>query len=67
MARTEPTEPARALGHIQSLPSWMTGRVAARGRELVAEAIATEGLRLGQHAVLAVCQTCAGTPIGSPP
>lgn len=53
MARTEPTEPARALGHIQSLPSWLTGRVAARGRELVAEAIATEGLRLGQHAVLA--------------
>ena len=53
MASTEPAEPARALEHIRSLPSWLTGRVAARGRELVAEAIAAEGLRLGHHAVLA--------------
>ena len=53
MARAEFTDPARALGHIQSLPSWLTGRVAARGRELVAEAIAAEGLRPGHHAVLA--------------
>ncbi|WP_416974364.1 MarR family winged helix-turn-helix transcriptional regulator [Streptomyces sp. 4F14] len=43
----------RALTHIQSLPSWLAGRVAARGRELVAEAFAAEGLRLPQHAVLA--------------
>lgn len=43
----------RALQHIQSLPSWLTGRVAARGRELVARALADEGLRLSQHAVLA--------------
>ncbi|MFD0359679.1 MarR family winged helix-turn-helix transcriptional regulator [Streptomyces sp. NPDC127110] len=42
-----------ALGRIQSLPSWLVGRVAARGRGLVAEAIAAEGLKLMQHAVLA--------------
>jgi DNA-binding MarR family transcriptional regulator len=47
----------RSLEHIQSLPSWLTGRVAARGRSLVAEAIAAEGLKLQQHAVLAaVCE-----------
>ncbi|WP_207919012.1 MarR family winged helix-turn-helix transcriptional regulator [Saccharopolyspora karakumensis] len=43
----------RALQHIQSLPSWLTGRVAARGRDLLARALAEEGLRLSQHAVLA--------------
>ncbi|MFI1715080.1 MarR family winged helix-turn-helix transcriptional regulator [Streptomyces litmocidini] len=49
-----PTEdPQHALAHIQSLPSWLLGRVAARGRSLVAEAIAEEGLKLPQHAVLA--------------
>ncbi|MFJ6486823.1 MULTISPECIES: MarR family winged helix-turn-helix transcriptional regulator [unclassified Streptomyces] len=42
-----------ALQHIQSLPSWLVGRVAARGRGLVAEAIAAEGLKLMHHAVLA--------------
>jgi DNA-binding MarR family transcriptional regulator len=47
------TEPQGALAHIQSLPSWLAGRVAARGRSLVAEAIAEEGLRLPHHAVLA--------------
>lgn len=47
------TEQFRALEHIQSLPSWLAGRVAARGRGLVAEAIAEEGLKLPQHAVLA--------------
>ncbi|RRO20753.1 MarR family transcriptional regulator [Saccharopolyspora rhizosphaerae] len=41
------------MQHIQSLPSWLTGRVAARGRDLVAAALAAEGLRLSQHAVLA--------------
>ncbi|MEU1374503.1 MarR family winged helix-turn-helix transcriptional regulator [Streptomyces triculaminicus] len=41
------------LQHIQSLPSWLVGRVAARGRGLVADAIAAEGLKLMQHAVLA--------------
>ncbi|MEU9039974.1 MarR family transcriptional regulator [Streptomyces sp. NPDC048352] len=42
-----------ALRHIQALPSWLVGRVAARGRGLVAEAIAAEGLKLMHHAVLA--------------
>ncbi|MFI9785529.1 MarR family winged helix-turn-helix transcriptional regulator [Kitasatospora sp. NPDC051984] len=41
------------LQRIQSLPSWLVGRVAARGRGLVADAIAAEGLKLIQHAVLA--------------
>ncbi len=42
-----------ALQHIQSLPSWLVGRVAARGRELVAASIAAEGMKLMHHAVLA--------------
>src|SRR5262245_56779306 len=41
------------LQHIQSLPSWLVGRVAARGRGMVADAIAAEGLKLLHHAVLA--------------
>ncbi|MFI7387164.1 MarR family winged helix-turn-helix transcriptional regulator [Streptomyces sp. NPDC049813] len=41
------------LQHIQSLPSWLIGRVAARGRSMVADAIAAEGLKLMHHAVLA--------------
>ncbi|MER0443595.1 MarR family transcriptional regulator [Streptomyces sp. Edi4] len=41
------------LQHIQSLPSWLVGRVATRGRALVADAISAEGLKLMQHAVLA--------------
>ncbi|SDT80797.1 DNA-binding transcriptional regulator, MarR family [Streptomyces sp. TLI_053] len=45
--------PASALRHIQSLPTWLVGRVAARGRGMVADAIAAEGLKLMQHAVLA--------------
>ncbi|MEU0074576.1 MarR family transcriptional regulator [Streptomyces sp. NPDC006332] len=48
-----PTERLRALAHIQSQPSWLAGRVAERGRSLVAEAIAEEGLKLPHHAVLA--------------
>ncbi|MCG6499791.1 MarR family winged helix-turn-helix transcriptional regulator [Kitasatospora sp. A2-31] len=52
-----PPEPFRALEHIQSLPSWLAGRVAARGRSLVAAAIAEEGLKLPHLAVLAaVCE-----------
>ncbi|MFF2364783.1 MarR family winged helix-turn-helix transcriptional regulator [Streptomyces sp. NPDC058122] len=47
------TEHSGALAHIQSLPSWLVGRVAARGRSLVAEAMAAEGLKLPHHAVLA--------------
>ncbi|MFF2629113.1 MarR family winged helix-turn-helix transcriptional regulator [Kitasatospora griseola] len=41
------------LQRIKSLPSWLVGRVAARGRGLVADAIAAEGLKLMHHAVLA--------------
>ncbi|MEW1640391.1 MarR family transcriptional regulator [Streptomyces sp. NPDC093801] len=47
------TPPPPPLAHIQSLPSWLVGRVAAHGRGLVAEAIAAEGLKLMHHAVLA--------------
>ena len=43
-----PYVPAR----IQTLPSWLLGRAAARGHRLVAEALATEGLRMTHHAVL---------------
>ncbi|MER7343750.1 MarR family transcriptional regulator [Streptomyces sp. NPDC000075] len=51
---TPPPPPRlRPLAHIQSLPSWLVGRVAARGRGLVAEAVAAEGLKLTHHAVLA--------------
>lgn len=42
-----------ALAHLESLPSWLAGRVAARGRSLVGEAIAAEGLKLQHYAVLA--------------
>lgn len=35
------------------MPTWLVGRVAARGRSLVAEAIAAEGLKLTHNAVLA--------------
>ncbi|WP_369777263.1 MarR family winged helix-turn-helix transcriptional regulator [Streptomyces sp. R33] len=42
-----------ALEYIQSLPTWLVGRVAARGRGLVSDAIAGEGLKLMHHAVLA--------------
>jgi len=48
-----PSEHPRALARIQSLPSWLAGRVAARGRSLVSEAIAPEGLKLMHNAVLA--------------
>lgn len=45
--------PSRALDHIQTLPSWLAGRMAARGRGLVEKAIAAEGLKLQHLAVLA--------------
>jgi DNA-binding MarR family transcriptional regulator len=38
---------------IRTLPSWLLGRAAARGHRLVAEALATEGMRMMHHAVLA--------------
>ncbi|WP_405746255.1 MarR family transcriptional regulator [Streptomyces sp. NBC_01525] len=43
---------------IRVLPSWLLGRAAARGHRLVAEALATEGMRMMHHAVLsAVAET----------
>ena len=45
---------ADALQHIQSLPTWLIGRVAARGHGLVGDAVSREtGLKLSHHAVLA--------------
>ena len=43
-----PYAPAR----IRVLPSWLLGRAASRGRQLVAEALAGEGMRMTHHAVL---------------
>ncbi|MFI9061032.1 MarR family winged helix-turn-helix transcriptional regulator [Streptomyces sp. NPDC053429] len=48
-----PAPTPSALARIQTLPSWLVGRVAARGRALVADALAAEGLKLAHHAVLA--------------
>ncbi|MGK5543950.1 MarR family winged helix-turn-helix transcriptional regulator [Streptomyces sp. URMC 127] len=51
---TEQTQPyASALGHIRTLPSWLLNRAAGRGRRLLGEAFALEGLRMPHHAVLA--------------
>ncbi|WP_030561634.1 MarR family winged helix-turn-helix transcriptional regulator [Streptomyces aureocirculatus] len=49
---------ASDLQRIQSLPTWLVGRVAARGRGMVADAIAAEGLKLMHHAVLAATAEC---------
>lgn len=40
------------LPAIRSLPSWLLGRAAARGRALVAEALAAEGMKMWHHVVL---------------
>lgn len=45
------TPPAPTL--IRTLPSWLLGRAAARGRELVAAELAREGVRMWHHVVLA--------------
>ncbi|MEV0368814.1 MarR family winged helix-turn-helix transcriptional regulator [Streptomyces sp. NPDC050636] len=37
---------------IRTLPSWLLGRAAARGHRLVADALASEGMRMMHHAVL---------------
>ena len=37
---------------IRTLPSWLLGRAAARGRALVADALAQEGLKMWHHVVL---------------
>ncbi|WP_405476953.1 MarR family winged helix-turn-helix transcriptional regulator [Streptomyces sp. NBC_00009] len=41
-----------ALGAIRTLPSWRLGRAAERGRGLVADALAREGLKMWHHVVL---------------
>ncbi|MDR3082278.1 MAG: MarR family winged helix-turn-helix transcriptional regulator [Streptomyces sp.] len=40
------------LPAIRSLPSWLLGRAAARGRALVAGALAAEGMKMWHHVVL---------------
>ncbi|MGC0328566.1 DNA-binding MarR family transcriptional regulator [Streptomyces sp. SAI-170] len=47
------------LPAIRSLPSWLLGRAAARGRALVAEALATEDLRMWHHVVLSAVRDLA--------
>ncbi|MFG2648705.1 MarR family winged helix-turn-helix transcriptional regulator [Streptomyces sp. NPDC048436] len=41
-----------APGGIRTLPSWLLGRAAARGRGLVAEALAGEDMKMWHHVVL---------------
>ncbi|WP_053853104.1 MarR family winged helix-turn-helix transcriptional regulator [Streptomyces sp. NRRL B-24085] len=47
------------LPAIRSLPSWLLGRAAARGRALVAEALATEGMKMWHHVVLSAVRDLA--------
>ncbi|MFD8275569.1 MarR family winged helix-turn-helix transcriptional regulator [Streptomyces flaveolus] len=47
------------LPEIRSLPSWQLGRAAARGRALVAEALAAEGLKMWHHVVLSAVRDLA--------
>jgi DNA-binding MarR family transcriptional regulator len=44
----QPTAPTT----IRDLPSWLLGRAAARGRALVADALAAHGLKMWHHVVL---------------
>lgn len=47
------------LPAIRSLPSWLLGRAAARGRTLVAEALAAEGIKMWHHVVLSAVRDLA--------
>jgi DNA-binding MarR family transcriptional regulator len=47
------------LRAIRSLPSWLLGRAAARGRALVAEALAAEGMKMWHHVVLSAVRDLA--------
>ena len=47
------------LPAIRSLPSWLLGRAAARGRALVAEAVAGEDMRMWHHVVLSAVRDLA--------
>ncbi|MFG2946836.1 MarR family winged helix-turn-helix transcriptional regulator [Streptomyces adustus] len=44
---------------IRALPSWILGRAAARGRALVAEALAAEGVKMWHHVVLSAVRDLA--------
>ncbi|MEU4877977.1 MarR family transcriptional regulator [Streptomyces sp. NPDC021608] len=47
------------LAAIRSLPSWLLGRAAARGRSLVADALAVEGVKMWPHVVLSAVRDLA--------
>lgn len=47
------------LPAIRALPSWLLGRAAARGRSLVADALAAEGLKMWHHVVLSAVRDLA--------
>ncbi|WP_327319095.1 MarR family winged helix-turn-helix transcriptional regulator [Streptomyces sp. NBC_01235] len=51
--------PEAPLAAIRSLPSWLLGRAAARGRALVADALAAEGLKMWHHVVLSAVRDLA--------
>ncbi|MFE7270430.1 MarR family winged helix-turn-helix transcriptional regulator [Streptomyces sp. NPDC057623] len=51
--------PEAPLPAIRSLPSWLLGRAAARGRSLVAEALAAEGVKMWHHVVLSAVRDLA--------
>ncbi|WP_306316417.1 MULTISPECIES: MarR family winged helix-turn-helix transcriptional regulator [unclassified Streptomyces] len=51
MSASSPPTPA-APSTIRDLPSWLLGRAAARGRGLVAEALAGQGLKMWHYVVL---------------
>lgn len=45
-----------APSRIRPLPSWLLGRAAARGRSLVADALAAHGMKMWHHVVLAAVE-----------
>ncbi|MFF5016863.1 MarR family winged helix-turn-helix transcriptional regulator [Streptomyces sp. NPDC001165] len=47
------------LPAIRALPSWLLGRAAARGRSLVADALAAEGIKMWHHVVLSAVRDLA--------
>lgn len=59
---------------VRSLPGWLLGRAAVRGRTLVGEALAGEGIRMWHHVVLSavrelgpVAQADLGRGVGLDP
>ncbi|MFF3846287.1 MarR family winged helix-turn-helix transcriptional regulator [Streptomyces sp. NPDC002328] len=59
---------------VRSLPGWLLGRAAVRGRALVGEALAGEGIRMWHHVVLSavrdlepVAQADLGRGVGLDP